>query len=318
MKRLSQFFLTFFSLAAIAISVVVVVERQAIQDWLVLRNYTPPEDIMALAERTSMTAEGKKLFYVHKPQLMDKIAFNEKCKVQEASIVLGCYDGIGIYVYDIKDERLAGVEEVTSAHEMLHAAYERLGAEEKAQLNNELQKALSGISNQRIIDLVASYRLRDPGSVPNELHSIFGTEIRNLSPKLEAHYKKYFLDRQRVVAYSEKYEQVFVGIKNQVEELDASLLLRKAEIERRENSLAAEEQRMTSWRARLDTLSRTDTAAYNAQVSSYNAAVTSYNQELQEVRALIGEYNRLVEERNALALQQNDLIKNLDSKAKDL
>ena len=81
-----------------------------------------------------MTDKGRNLFYVYDPQLLDKDGFNTQCTIEEQSIVLGCYDGSGIYLYDISDVRLEGVEEVTSAHEMLHAAYGRLSAKEKSGL----------------------------------------------------------------------------------------------------------------------------------------------------------------------------------------
>ena len=35
------------------------------------------------------------------------------------------------YIYNVNDERLNGLKEVTAAHEMLHAAYERLPESDK-------------------------------------------------------------------------------------------------------------------------------------------------------------------------------------------
>ena len=53
-----------------------------------------------------MTDKGRNLFYVYDPQLLDKDGFNTQCTIEEQSIVLGCYDGSGIYLYDISDVRL--------------------------------------------------------------------------------------------------------------------------------------------------------------------------------------------------------------------
>src|SRR5688572_22638764 len=102
-------------------------QRFDIYDWARLRNYDPPAKIVKLADDTNMTDTGRRLFYVNYPEVNDRNTFSEHCDFGEESIVLGCYvSGQGIFLFSVDDPRLKGIVQVTAAHEMLHAAYERL------------------------------------------------------------------------------------------------------------------------------------------------------------------------------------------------
>ena len=96
---------------------------------------------------------------------------------------------------------------------MLHAAYGRTKRQGKERVNNLTAIAVQNSTNTRILNLIESYRLREPSSVENEIHSIVGTEIREIPVELEEYYSRYFLNRLRVVEYSEQYEAVFVSLK---------------------------------------------------------------------------------------------------------
>lgn len=110
----------------------VVLNRQYVVDQLVVWQYQPSSQISQLAERAQMNDKGTFYFYASEPQLEGTAKFNEVCKRQEEnSAILGCFTNGKIFVYDISDERLSGVEEVTAAHEMLHAVYVRLSSSEK-------------------------------------------------------------------------------------------------------------------------------------------------------------------------------------------
>ena len=119
------------------------------------------------------------------------------------------------FLQEVVDPRLKGVMEVTAAHEMLHVAYQRMSIFEQSQLNKKLQQALNKLQNFRILKLVETYNRQDPRSVDNELHSILGTEVNNLGPELEEHYRAYFTDRASVVALSERYEGMFTSLRAQ-------------------------------------------------------------------------------------------------------
>ena len=296
-----------------------VFHAQDIRDWWILRGYVPSAEVANIASSTTMTDYGKHLFYVYDPQIETSTSFNQHCTIAEASIVLGCYNGVGIYVYDVTDPRLNGVHEVTAAHEMLHAGYDRLSDSERKSVDAMTSAVFANLQDERIKSVIESYRSRDPSVVPNELHSILGTEVRNLSPELEKYYQKYFTDRLAVVGYSEGYEQVFVDYKNKVAAYDVQLSELKSNIFSMETDLKSRASDLTSEKAQLDALYRAKNyEAYNSMVPGYNSAVSSYNSDLATYKSLIEQYNQIVEKRNALTVDQNSLVQALDSHASSL
>jgi len=308
-------------LAAVVLGGVYIVQhRQQIYDFARIYNYQPPAAVSQLATDTTMTALGKNAFYVNHPELLsDKAKFNEKCNQREQTIVLGCYYSKqrGIYIYEVTDERLAGIKEVTAAHEMLHAAYDRLGKEERENLGKILQDYFDKtLKDERIINTINSYKNGDEHShdLVNEMHSIFGTEIADLPPALEKHYERFFKDRSKVVAYSAKYEGEFTSRRNTVAAYDAQLAALRQQITAAEASLEQKERALTQQKAQLDA----DRAAgrieaYNAAVPGFNAQVSAYNSQVAALRALIAQHNDIVEKRNAIALEEQQLVEAISS-----
>jgi uncharacterized protein YukE len=305
-----------FSAIVIFAIIFAVLNRQNIFDWARLYNYQPPAAISQLADSTAMNDYGRKLFYVNHPELADKASFNGKCSSTEQSIVLGCYINTkGIYIYNVSDPRLKGVQEVTAAHEMLHAAYDRLNSDEKAKIDALTAQTFASLNDQRLKDTIEAYRAKDPSVVPNELHSILGTEERKLPPELENYYKKYFTNRAQVVTYSEAYEGEFTKRKVQIAEYDAQRTLLKNEIDSAEQTLQSQTQDLTNKRDQLDKLlAAKQYQPYNAQVDSFNTQVKRYNVLVASMQAKITQYNQIVAARNAIALEEQDLVKALDSR----
>jgi DNA repair exonuclease SbcCD ATPase subunit len=260
-----------------------------------------------------MTDLARKLFYVYDPQIVaSKDSFRDSCKQSEQTIVLGCYvSNDKIYIYDVNDDRLAGVQEVTAAHEMLHAAYDRLSNKEKERLNALLDAAYSNVSNERIRKNVEQYRQRDPTVVANELHSILGSEAPNLDSELEKYYSQYFSDRSKVVALSQQYEAEFTAHEEQIAVYDTQLQTLKETIDAQESRLTQLEQQLTSKRSALDRSSQASVDAYNSLVSSYNSIVDS-------LRLKIEEYNTLVAIRNKEAETWQSLVDAIDTRAETL
>lgn len=301
--------------------------RQDISDWWRLRDYQAPAEIAALAEQTTMTSDGRQQFYVTHPQITDEEAFNANCRqggASEYSIVLGCYISNGglygsMYLFDIDDERLSGIMQVTAAHEMLHAAYDRLDADEKQRIDTLLEETYQDLPAGRIKETIAQYEANDPGSVPSELHSILGTELRDLPQELEDYYRQYFSNRLKVVAYSEQYEAEFTRRQNQVDRYDQQLASLKATIEANQAEIQQRIADLEQQQAQLNDLRASgNTGAYNAQVSQYNQGVAAYNALVQTTRSQIDEYNNLVEVRNGLALEVQALIQAIDSRPETL
>lgn len=301
---------------AVLVSITGLLKRQEIYDWWRLRGYEPPARIAELAERTTMTPYGRKLFYVHHPQLNDRGEFNQNCAGFEQTIVLGCYlTHTSIYIFDVTDPRLEGIEEVTAAHEMLHAAYDRLNQDEKNNINNLTADFLLQLKDERIQKVVESYKKRDPRSVPSELHSILATEVGQLNQELEEYYAKYFSNREAVAQFSAKYEAVFTQQQNKIQELNLQIDRFHAELAVKKLEIEAAEAKITDEANRLEQL-RTQN-----NIESYNSAVPGYNQMVENYRNLIATYNKkvkrlneLVAEHNSLAVEQKQLIDAINSK----
>lgn len=291
-------------------------KRQAIFDWYRLRDYQPSAAIAALADNTTMTDTGRHLFYVYHAELQGRDDFNQSCQFSEQSIVLGCYvSNQGIYIYDVEDERLAGIEEVTAAHEVLHAAYDRLSSSERGRIDALTAQVFEGITNPRVLDSVKAYHDKDPAIVPNELHSIIGTEIRDIPEELETYYARYFKDRKTVVGYSEKYEKAFTERKaradsllRQIEAVRVQIEQNDADLTRMRTELEAEYRALESQRASAEP------SSFNARVRAYNAQVQTYNTKVRQSYVLIDRHNALVNEYNQVVLEEKELIKAIDSR----
>jgi uncharacterized protein YukE len=289
-------------------------------DWWLLRDYDPPAEIVELAENTTMTDLGERYFYVYQPQLLDRETFRQQCIVAEKSIVLGCYvSRQGIYIYDVTDEQLAGIREVTAAHEMLHVAYERLNTAERERID-ELNLAIyDQLDNERIKRTIQAYRDRDPNIVANELHSVLPTEVRELdNPELEEYYAQYFDDRLAVVEYSEQYASVFDEARQRVEQLDEQLKQQRDEIDTLQTTLDNQASSLEAERSRLNQLFEDEQfEEYNEGVSTFNANVQSYNETVNRLRSLIDRYNRLVAERNDAVVAFESLTTSIDTRPPD-
>lgn len=315
MKRLGSFFTILFTGLIIVGSIIVVFRQDDVIDWWLLRDYEPPADIEQLARDTSMTDLGKRYFYVYEPQLLGRNTFRQECTVAEQSIILGCYiSRQALYIFDVDDEQLSGIRQVTAAHEMLHVAYERLGSDERERIDALNRKAYESIDNERITKTVDAYRKRDPTIVANELHSILPTEVRELDDELEDYYAQYFDDRLDVVTYSEQYADIFVSARERVEQLDETLKARSSTIENLEQSLDRQARSLEQEREELNRLrDNNETSAYNEAVGSFNQNVESYNASVNRLRNLIDEYNRLVAERNKAVVAYESLTESIDS-----
>jgi beta-mannanase len=215
----------------------------------------------------------------------------------------------------VQDARLNGIEEVTAAHEMLHAAYDRLSTSERGRIDSLTSQAFAALADERIKQVIEQYRARDATVVPNELHSILGTEVRELPPELDQYYAKYFTDRSKVVEFSEHYEGEFTKRKAQVEAYDAQLATLKGEIDAAQKSLENQADDLQRERKRLDAqLAAGNYETYNAAVPGFNARVRAYNTAVTVAEAKIKQHNDIVKTRNAITVEEAELQKALDSR----
>lgn len=300
--------------------VAVLYNRQSINDYWQLKNYQPSAEIATIATQDSLTDYGRRILYVNHPQIYQKTAFGKYCpddSTKEQTIVLGCYHGnqSGVFLLNVTEPRLNGVKQVTTAHEMLHAAYDRLSSQQRRSVDNQLMAYYKNdLKDKRLLSTIEAYKKSEPGDVVNEMHSIFGTEVATLPPSLEQYYAKYFVNRSQVTALSAGYQAEFTSRQAKVAAADAELNSLKIQIDEARASLNARQAEITSKQAALlAQRNGGDISGYNAGVPVYNGLVSDYNNQVQNVRAMVARYNQLVEDRNAIALEEDQLIKSLSA-----
>ena len=315
MQQVRRFPSWIFSVAFLGVLVLGFVKRWDIYDTWRLHNYAAPAQFATIATETGMNDDTRRLLYVNHPALEEKNTFRDHCAKGEKTIVLGCFVPFsGIYVQNITDDRLKGVVEVTTAHETLHAAYQRLSPSEKKKVDGWLQEQFATLQDQRIKDTIEDYR-KNGDDVDNELHSILGTEVPNLIPQLEDYYKRYFTDRSKVVAYSQSYEDAFTSRKAQIAAYDNQLEELKKSIDAHNASLDTKETQLNASERQLQQLKRSNQVeAYNAAVPAYNAQVQDYNAEVATTRGLIDQYNAILKSLNAIVFEEQELVKAIDSR----
>jgi predicted nucleic acid-binding Zn-ribbon protein len=321
--------------------IVILVSRQPwFEDWLDFA--TPPADpaIQQLAQKSLMTPSAERLFYRQRPTIESQDTFLEQCKVPDKSIMLGCFVRRGrtgkIVIQNVTDPRLKGTMEVTAAHEMLHAAYERLSDSERQDLGRRLTKAASRIQDPRLKVVLDDYAARDRELYYNELHSHLGTELANFGDaKLDQHYQRYFRDRPRLVAIAQKSGAILKQLddeadrlKPKITQLEAELKQLEPQIKASEANLKASKQNLESLESTLLTTKADAEAAFQAesaqafqlaaqfeqQKAQFNQAVdqhndraeiqrnriANFNTDVKEYKALIGKYNKVARESHSI------------------
>ena len=302
----------------IAVGLLTWVNRYNIYDSYRLYDYTPPNAIVQLANQTTMTPYAKKLFYVYHPIIENSNDFNKDCQVTEAAIVLGCTSiNRGIWLYNVSDPQLNGVEQVTAAHEMLHVGYSRLSPSELKYINGLIIATYNKLAptDPLLKTEYQSYlKTEGQGAVDNELHSVLGTEISTLPPALESYYSRYFTNRQVIVNYANQYEDVFTERQQQVQQDDQQLNSWQQQISSDETQLQSQNQQIQAQLTQLNQLKANgQTDEYNSQIPAYNSAVDTYNALVDSTKQLITGYNQLVVSRNSIAISEDKLIQSISS-----
>lgn len=204
---------------------------QPIIDQVTVWQYEPPKVVAGHAARLGLTDHGRFLYYASTPEVRSAGSFAEACPADKSEDegqfgILGCYQSGAktIFLFDVTDTRLDGSEEVVAAHEMLHAAWDRMSSDERDRLSALLEKEVTRISDDPAFSARMDFYARtEPGQRANELHSIIGTEVPGISKELEEYYAQYFTDRDIVTGLYSSSHAVFVQLQEQSEQLVASM-----------------------------------------------------------------------------------------------
>ncbi len=292
--------------------------RQFVADQVTVWSFEPSMAVESIEKRIKLTDEGRFYFYVTQPVVVPADDFNVDCPRQEKdSPILGCYTQGKMFIYDIKNTELDGVKEVTAAHEMLHAVWERMSSSEQERLGTMLLAAYEQNRGDEIVSRMAYYERTQPGEFINELHSILPTEFRTLSPELEAYYARFFQDRQLVVLLNEQYSAVFRSIVDKIDALYAVItpLGEQIEIDRAtyNSSVTTLDRDITSFNQRASAGSFSSMSQFNSERASLIGRSNSLESFSVRLGADIDRYNSLLKEYEALAARLESLNRSIDS-----
>lgn len=213
--------------------------------------------IATIATDIKITDLGARLFLTADPTIVDKATIKDKCKQgSDAVAIYGCFDEQGkIWVLNITDPDLAGVSEVTAAHELVHAY--QVGTRPDAAA---LDQAAAKLADPELNDELANYQ---PDERTDELDARLGTEAAGLPADLVARYDKIF-DQQTVVAKYGPYRDILNNLRSLKNQIDAST-------------------------KRLDSLKA------SGQIGQYNSDVAVHNDMVDRYNVLADRYNLLTE-----------------------
>lgn len=256
----------------------------------VLKGYQAPPEIADLAEKTGLSEKGKATLYRGTPEFLQGEAFKKKClgKGFQGELAGGCMKsgpvkqgflglpiaGTEIYLLKIDDPEFADHKYTAAVHEMLHVVYVRLDSKDKKSLNELIDKELTKYPDDEHLTARVNAMKRLKKNYQDELHSQFGVVYRDLSPELEAYYREYFADREKLLAISESE-----GLTRRMKRQDEL----SQELSELNSQLTAMQGQLNSYK------SSGDVGSYNSLLPQFNTTVASYNTRVAEVRQINSE-----------------------------
>lgn len=228
-------------------------------------------DVVEIAHRTLLTEQGRELLYGTSPQILgDDVA--EACARPsdhpgDEIVAVGCYAGwLGagrIFVYRPSDARLAGSMVTTTAHELLHAAYDRMDAAEQHHVDELVAAETARLApdDQTLKQIDWSVGGVE-GNRGTEQFAYLGTQELpegGFAPELEQIYARWFTDRAALV---QAYRASLAVVDDLVAQLQAAL-----------DQLAADAQAAADARAQY----QADRAWHEQAVPQYNDDAARFN-----------------------------------------
>lgn len=308
----------FLSVALLVLAGWLFFNRQYVIDLATVWTFKPSSQVMTLNQQIEFTDKGNFYFYATKPEVAASATFNQDCPRQEpSSPILGCYVSGRIYVYDITNQKLTGIEEVTAAHEMLHAAWERMSQAERDRLTPLLEAAYKTNTTDELKQRIAYYERSQPGEVINELHSILATEVGPIGDELNTYYRQYFKNRQKIIGFHQQYSAVFQSLVKQADTLYAQLERDAKDIDA--NSRAYD-QDVAQLSADIQTFNQRAANGDFGSMAAFNAErsqLVTRSNELENRRARLSQavasYNQRYKEYKKIGTELEALNKSIDS-----
>lgn len=191
--------------------------RDLIYDYYRSVSYQPSEEMKEIRKDLGLTEYGTFLFNAVQPELDEAEEFNQICRQNDDEIaVLGCYTMGTVFVYNIDEESLAGIKELTTAHELLHAVWARMGESEQQEFASVLVRVFN--ENKNILE--EEITIYDPDRQREEIFVRAGTEIKELPEVLENKYAEVFKDQDKIVDFYNSYISVFNDARDKINVLE--------------------------------------------------------------------------------------------------
>ena len=291
------------SLLIIGIVGAVAVNFGVIRDFFVGLSYAPTEEMAEIRESLSLSSEGMRIFNAVQPELMERAEFNEKCReLENQSAILGCYTEDRVYVFNIVDDELEGIRELTAAHELLHAVYFRMSESEQVEwglILNEVYADNLGV-------LGSELAIYDEDERREELYVRAGTEILDLPEALENHYGRIFENRGEIVKYYEEYIAVFKELEAKIASLYEKTEALEAEINSKTTDYETRAKALNEAAREFNECARV-LNCFSSQADFY-ARRAEIMGEQESLKNLYEELNRLIDEYNALVTEYNENV----------
>lgn len=314
-RNLSLISLSIILLAIIATGLLIFFRQQVVDNFRAWQ-FAPSSQVVKIRDSLQLTSLGGLYFDSSHTAIEKADGFNQNCPQSEPNNpVVGCYSSQMIYIYDVKNSKLDGIEETTAAHELLHAAYERMSDDERSDIDAELQKVYKTLKTKELEARMNYYQKNEPGEENNELHSILGTEFRQLGTTLENHYAKYFTDRSSVLSFYQKYQAVFTRITGRLDSLAVSINKRTLRLNKNitvyNNDQSVLNDDINQFKKRRFTSQTELDAVYNSLTSRQtvlDGRLRTLKSELAAIERLRKEYNTLRQEYEELSQSINSSL----------
>lgn len=292
--------------AILAGAVWIALNPQRVTDQLAVWSFKPSAALEGYVDRSLFTDEGRFLFFASQPVIAPEGEFDDVCASRSEDVgILGCYlpNEQTIFLYDVTDARLDGLEEAVAAHELLHAVWDRMSQADRDALAPYLEAEVTArADDEDLAQTLAFYAENEPAERLNELHSIVATEFDEIAPELEAHYAKYFVDRSVIAALHEKSNAVFEEQARAITELVAQI----------DEIAASIDEDYATYNSGYDEL--------NADIDNFNARADSgdfssqaqFNAERAELLQRQANLDALYSSIEARVAQYDDLVAQLD------
>lgn len=292
--------------------------RQLVLDQITVWQYKPSNDVVAISNKARFTDHGKFYFYASKPEVDEAVKFNSVCKKREEhSAILGCYAARRIYIYNVANKQLDGIKEVTAAHEMLHAAWDRLSDSERERIGGLLTKVYDRVSTGDLAERMEYYSRTQPGEQANELHSILGTEVADLGEELEQYYSQFFQSRKEIVNLHQNYAAVFGQLEQRAVALEAQMDTLETQIN---NNIATYNSGVNqlntdieSFNSRAQSGGFSSQATFNAERARLTDRSSSLEADRNSINAMVDQFNKLRDELISVNGQSEALNRSIDS-----